>query len=82
MPIGIIIDEVVSGPKCAHCEKPQRGRASYNMEPLCHPNEGMDCYTLVSREHHEMPCYPCQTGVGIPGHSHPITDPMSGVLEP
>lgn len=59
-------------PKCGHCGEDQVGRATYNMTPLCHPNDEskMDCYKLVSLDHHEMPCYPCQTGVGEPGHSH------------
>lgn len=65
-------DIQVSDTLCGHCGKPQRGHASYNMTALCHPDDetAMDCYTLVSREMHEMPCYPCQTGFGTPGHSH------------
>jgi len=34
------------------------GSGSYNALPLCHPNDDSrpDCYTLVSREHHHIPC--------------------------
>jgi hypothetical protein len=42
---------------CAHCRRPQVGRASLSTEDglfhLCHPNEGMDCYVLVTRDLHE-----------------------------
>jgi hypothetical protein len=44
---------------CAHCGQPRLGKATYNTFPLCHPLNGEerpDCYTLVSREHHHMPC--------------------------
>jgi hypothetical protein len=44
---------------CGHCGHPPLGKASYNMTPLCHPQWGEewpDCYTLVSRDHHHMPC--------------------------
>jgi hypothetical protein len=49
---------------CAHCKQPQRGRASICIDDdlfyLCHPNEGMDCYRLVTIYQHTLsgPC-PC-----------------------
>ena len=44
---------------CAHCGHRVRGSASYNGLPLCHPDEGMDCYHLVTVWGHKMPCDPC-----------------------
>jgi hypothetical protein len=47
---------------CAHCGRVMGdaagGFGSYNALPLCHPNDDNrpDCYTLVSREHHHIPC--------------------------
>lgn len=45
---------------CAHCVRPQRGYAAVNSHPLCHPDEGLDCYRLVTIYGHEMPCRTCQ----------------------
>lgn len=43
-------------PLCAHCLSPQQGYASVGDAPLCHPDEGMDCYFLVTVYRHGMPC--------------------------
>lgn len=49
---------------CAHCGRIcgdfKGGFASYNGEPLCHPNEAdrPDCYKLVQAGH-PMPCLNC-----------------------
>ena len=44
---------------CAHCLGPQRGSAQVNDSPLCHPNDGMDCYHLATVYGHAMPCNSC-----------------------
>ena len=33
---------------CAHCGEPQRGAASAFGKDLCHPDDGLDCYRLVT----------------------------------
>lgn len=33
---------------CGHCGKPVKGHASAAKEWLCHPDEGVDCYRLVT----------------------------------
>lgn len=47
-------------PTCRHCWRPQRGRASVYGEPVCHPDQGMDCYHLVTVYGHPMPCDKCK----------------------
>lgn len=46
---------------CGHCGEPQRGYASLWGIPLCHPDEGLDCYRLVTVYGHGAPCLtqPC-----------------------
>jgi len=49
---------------CSHCKQPLRGHGSVTSAPgevdeLCHPNEGMDCYHLVTLYKHPMPCWSC-----------------------
>jgi len=44
---------------CSHCKQPQRGAASVGEDKLCHPDEGMDCYHLVTLFKHSMPCWSC-----------------------
>lgn len=55
----------LTGQTCAHCSGPQNGSASVTQyddarkpvhKPLCHPDYGMDCYSLVSVYGHSMPC--------------------------
>jgi hypothetical protein len=41
---------------CGHCGGPQRGYATVNRTPLCHPDTGLDCYSLVTISGHPMPC--------------------------
>lgn len=42
---------------CSHCGNPMRGTASISNPTgqywLCHPDEGMDCYHLVTVWRHE-----------------------------
>lgn len=41
---------------CAHCANERRGYASVGVQPLCHPDAGMDCYRLVTVYGCTMPC--------------------------
>jgi hypothetical protein len=41
---------------CGHCEQPMRGMASKGDTWLCHPDEGIDCYRLVTVYGHATPC--------------------------
>jgi hypothetical protein len=41
---------------CGHCQRPMRGHASTGGVWLCHPDDGMDCYTLVTLYGHGAPC--------------------------
>jgi hypothetical protein len=54
---------------CGHCHKAQRGFASVTVDgdsvPLCHPDDGPDCYHLVTVYHHPMPCPDCPGQVGM-----------------
>ena len=49
---------------CSHCLRPMRGHASVNDDWLCHPDDGMDCYHLVTVYKHKMPCPECQMTLG------------------
>jgi hypothetical protein len=49
-------------PACAHCGRPVRGTAFVNDDPLCHPDDGMDCYRLATVYGHPLPCPPCRAG--------------------
>jgi dCTP deaminase len=44
---------------CAHCGREIRGLAAVNDNYLCHPDDGMDCYRLVTVYNHAMPCTSC-----------------------
>ena len=44
---------------CGHCREEMRGFASAGDTWLCHPDEGLDCYRLVTVYKHAMPCFPC-----------------------
>jgi len=46
-------------PDCAHCGRPTRGFASMDEAWLCHPDDGLDCYRLVTVYHHTTPCGLC-----------------------
>lgn len=52
---------------CAHCGNPTRGVAGYIENgvdyALCHPDDGMDCYFLVTVMGHERnaDCRTCQS---------------------
>lgn len=50
---------------CAHCQGAMRGFSSVNDDWLCHPDEGPDCYRLVTVYHHPMPCLQCPGKTGI-----------------
>jgi hypothetical protein len=41
---------------CGHCQRPIRGMGSVGGTFLCHPDDGMDCYRLVTLYGHPMPC--------------------------
>lgn len=41
---------------CAHCGAPQRGHATVGVQRLCHPDDGPDCYRLVTVYGCTMPC--------------------------
>lgn len=41
---------------CGHCQRPMRGMASAGSTWLCHPDDGMDCYRLVTLYGHRVPC--------------------------
>lgn len=49
-------DAVDNARICGHCRQPMRGYASAHGTWLCHPDDGMDCYRLVTVYRHEMPC--------------------------
>lgn len=44
---------------CAHCHGTLRGYGSINDDLLCHPDDGLDCYRLVTVYHHTRPCRTC-----------------------
>ena len=44
---------------CGHCRQPMRGYAQLGDIWLCHPDEGLDCYRLVTLYGHPVPCFPC-----------------------
>ena len=54
---------------CAHCQRPVRGYATVDGEPLCHPTVGLDCYHLVTVAHHDFGCPSpyCQASVKARG---------------
>lgn len=45
-----------SPPVCGHCGGPQVGYAAVHGTPVCHPDDGLDCYMLVTTWGHSMPC--------------------------
>lgn len=45
---------------CSHCLGTMRGCASLNDDMLCHPDDGLDCYRLVTIYKHAMPCETCR----------------------
>lgn len=44
---------------CGHCRLQMKGYASMGDTWLCHPDEGLDCYRLVTVYKHAMPCFQC-----------------------
>ena len=52
---------------CSHCRGPLRGSAGLTTDgvhyPLCHPDEGLDCYRLVTVYQHPAKDCPCEAGV-------------------
>lgn len=48
---------------CGHCGERMRGYASFRNKWLCHPDDGLDCYRLVTVYGHPMPCFPCASTV-------------------
>lgn len=45
--------------RCGHCTHPALGMAAANGVQLCHPDDNIDCYRLVTIYHHPTPCRPC-----------------------
>lgn len=54
-----------TGQLCAHCQRVQAGYGMVTVkdasgtirdQPLCHPDQGLDCYRLVTIYRHPMPC--------------------------
>ncbi len=52
---------------CSHCGEPMRGSAGLTLggvhHRLCHPDNGMDCYRLVTVFRHPIVDCPCVDGV-------------------
>lgn len=49
-----------NSPDCAHCGLPERvGYSVVKGRYLCHTDEGLDCYRLVTVYGHLMPCMSC-----------------------
>ncbi|TDC34205.1 hypothetical protein E1211_17815 [Micromonospora sp. 15K316] len=44
---------------CGHCRTPMRGYARLGDIWLCHPDDGLDCYRMVTLYGHGAPCFPC-----------------------
>ncbi len=44
---------------CGHCLGAVVGAAFVDQDVLCHTDEGMDCYRLVTVYRHPMPCRGC-----------------------
>jgi len=49
---------------CTHCTKPALGFGAYTSDKgvlrLCHPDFGLDCYSLVTVSGHDTPCLHCK----------------------
>lgn len=62
---GVETPPQVSVYQCSHCDYAivNGQRASFNGEHLCYPEDEseMNCYDLVARKGHPMPCLPCFT---------------------
>jgi hypothetical protein len=43
-------------PKCDHCLRPMEGFAGVDDRYYCHPDDGMDCYHLVTVYRHPDAC--------------------------
>lgn len=43
-------------PTCGHCLGPLRGYGASGDTKLCHPDDGLDCYALVTLSGHQTPC--------------------------
>ena len=48
---------------CGHCCQVMQGFASAQGHWLCHPDEGMDCYSAVTLHGHAMRCTICCPGL-------------------
>lgn len=57
---------------CAHCGRTGHCFAQVNKYPLCHPNEGMDCYRLVTI--YDEPIGARKPGGELYGKRTPIPD--------
>jgi hypothetical protein len=67
-------------PTCSHCGLTQQGYASLSTDgiqyPLCHPDDGMDCYRLVTVYRHAHDgCAPCMLVAADPQSASPPPPP-------
>jgi hypothetical protein len=53
-----LVVEALNGhePTCGHCGGPLRGYGNVHGVKVCHPDDGLDCYALVTLAGHDMPC--------------------------
>lgn len=49
-------ETISAGAICGHCGGPLRGYGSAGGVKLCHPDNGLDCYSLVTLSGHTTPC--------------------------
>lgn len=52
--------------RCVHCRRPADGYASSEAGRLCHPDNGLDCYHLVTVYKHPTPCV-CRDALLVSG---------------
>jgi len=57
--MSVLMADIIIRRTCGHCRQPMRGYASHNNIWLCHPDEGLDCYRLVTVFAHPVPCFQC-----------------------
>jgi hypothetical protein len=54
----------MNDPRCAHCMRPVLDYAirmrERDRQLLCHPDFGLDCYSLVTLAGHATPCEYCR----------------------
>ncbi len=48
---------------CAHCQQSAQGYATVGGDRVCHVDNMMDCYRLVTLYRHPLPCPDCITSI-------------------